>query len=358
MPTPEGVSIVNSPLRPLAVLVAGILLLAACQTSASGSPSESESAASSGDELAGDLQISGSSTVEPITSLVAEAFGAIHPNVTYFVDGPGTGDGFALFCNDETDISDASRAIKDEEAAACEAAGVDYVELKIAIDGLSVITSAFNDDVSCLSFLDLYALLGPESQGFETWDAANDLAAELEAQLGTDFGESHSPYGSFPLDVTAPGEESGTFDSFHELALDKISDERAQDHTTRPDYTPSGDDNVIIEGVAGTEDSPHTLGWVGFAFADENADRVKLLEVDKGDGCVAATPETIASAEYPLSRFLYIYVNTVRADANPALQAFVDYYLSDEGIAFVTEADYVALDPADLDETRAAWESR
>ena len=340
------------PPRPLAMLVMGLLLLAACQPSASVSPFES------GDDLAGDIQVSGSSTVKPITSLVAEAFGAMHPNVTYFVDGPGTGDGFALFCNDETDVNDASRPISEEEIALCEEAGVEYIELKIAIDGLSVITSAFNDDVSCLSFLDLYALLGPESQVFETWDAANGLAAELEGQLHTEFGESHAPYGASPLDITAPGEESGTFDSFVELAIRGIADAREQDRTTRPDYTPSGDDNVIIEGVAGTEDAPHTLGWVGFAYADENADRVKLLEVDKGDGCVAATPETIASAEYPLSRFLYIYVNTVRADANPALQAFVDYYLADEGIAFVTEADYVALDPADLDETRATWESR
>jgi len=343
---------VNFPLRPLAMLVMGLLLLAGCQPSASGSPFES------GDDLAGDIQVSGSSTVKPITSLVAEAFGAMHPNVTYFVDGPGTGDGFALFCNDETDVNDASRPISEEEIALCEDASVEYIELKIGIDGLSVITSAFNDDVSCLSFLDLYALLGPESQGFETWDAANGLAAELEGQLDTEFGESHAPYGAFPLDVTAPGEESGTFDSFVELAIRGIADAREQDRTTRPDYTPSGDDNVIIEGVAGTQDAPHTLGWVGFAYADENADRVKLLEVDKGDGCVAATPETIASAEYPLSRFLYIYVNTVRAAANPALQAFVDYYLSDEGVAFVTEADYVALDPADLDETRATWESR
>jgi phosphate transport system substrate-binding protein len=354
----EGVSIVKFPLRPAAVLAAGVLLLSACQSSASGSASEIEAAAPSGDELAGDIQVSGSSTVKPITSLVAEAFGAMHPEVTYFVDGPGTGDGFALFCNDETDISDASRPIGEDEIALCEDAGVEYVELKIAIDGMAVITSAFNDDATCMSFLDLYALLGPESQGFETWDAANPLAAELEAQSGTERGESHAPYGAFPLDVTAPGEESGTFDSFVELAIQGIADEREQERTTRPDYTPSGDDNVIIEGVAGTEDAPHTLGWVGFAYADENSDRVQLLEVDKGDGCVAATPDTIASAEYPLSRFLYIYVNTVRAHANPALQGFVDYYLSDEGIAFVAEADYVALDPADLDKARAAWESR
>lgn len=350
----------KSSLRPGTLLLVGLLILSACQSSASSSPSgqPSGSPAASTDSLSGDLIISGSSTVKPITSLVTEAFGESHPDVTYSVDGPGTTDGFGLFCNDETDINDASRTIKDEEATACSDAGVEYIELKIGIDGLSVITSALNEDASCLSFLDLYALLGPESQGFDTWDAANDLAAELSSSLGADFGESHAPYGNFPLTVTGPGEESGTFGSFIEIALQKIADAREQDRTTRPDYTASGDDNVIIEGVAGSADAPHTLGWVGFAYADENADRVKLLEVDKGDGCIAPNPDTIASAEYPLSRYLYIYVNTGHLAENPALEAFVDYYLSDEGIAFVTEADYVALDPADLDATRATWDGR
>lgn len=351
MPSRHGVRQVKSTLRPAAVLLAAFLVLAACQSSASEFPN-------GGSDLTGDIQVSGSSTVEPISSLVVEAFGAMHPKVTYFVDGPGTGDGFALFCNDEIDIANASRPIKGEEAAACDEAGVEFIELKIGIDGLSVITSVHNSDVSCLSFLDLYALLGPESQGFETWDAANDLAAELGAKFGSDLGGSHAPYGTSPLDVTAPGEESGTFDTFVELAIKTIAEERDQDVTTRPDYTPSGDDNVIIEGVAGTEDAPSTLGWVGYAFADENADRVNLVAVDQGDGCVAATPETIASAEYPLSRFLYIYVNTARAAENPTLEAFVDFYLSDDGMAFVTEADYVALDPADLDEVRSAWDAR
>jgi phosphate transport system substrate-binding protein len=349
-------------MRPVALIVVGLLALSACQSSASESPDGSEapgsSAAPSGDALSGDVQISGSSTVEPISSLVFEAFIGQHPDVTGFVDGPGTGDGMALFCNDEIDIADASRTINDEEVAACEEAGVEYLELKIGIDGISVITSSFNEDNDCLSFLDLYALLGPESQGFDSWDAANDLAAELDSQLAGERGESHAPYGSFPLSVTGPGEESGTFDSFVELAIRGIADEREQDRTTRPDYTPSGDDNVIIEGVAGSEDAAHTLGWVGFAFADENSDRVKLLDVDAGDGCVAANPETIAAAEYPLSRYLYLYVNSARLADNPAVEAFVDYYLSDEGIGFVTEADYIALDPADLDATRATWDAR
>ena len=279
----------------LAGILTGAVLLAACSSGGSASAGPSVAA------VTGTLTISGSSTVEPITSLVAEDFQALNPDVEYTVDGPGTGDGFALFCNGETDISDASRKIKDEEAAACEAKGIHYVELKIGIDGISVITSPANDTVSCLSFLDLYALLGPESQNFAKWSDANPLAGELASLDG--FGDSHAPYPDAALEVTAPGEESGTYDTFVEFAIAKIATAREKDAVTRPDYTASGDDNVIIAGIAGADDS---LGWVGYAFADENKDTVKLLEVDGGKGCVAPTPETIASNDYPMSRPLLI----------------------------------------------------
>jgi phosphate transport system substrate-binding protein len=189
---------------------------------------------------------------------VAEQFAEENSGFDYTVEGPGTGDGFALFCNGETDISDASRAISEEEMAACEEAGIEYTEILVAYDGLAVITSAENDAVSCLSFADLYALLGPESQNFDTWAAANDLAGELPEG----FGELHAPYPDADLVVTAPGEESGTFDSFVEIVLEDIADEREQDATTRPDYVASPNDNVIIEGIAGTVTS---LGWVGLA---------------------------------------------------------------------------------------------
>ena len=350
-----GILLTQSPrVRPaLAGILAGALLLAACSNT--GSPGES-SAVSAGPSVApvtGTLTISGSSTVEPITSLVAEDFKALNPGVNYTVDGPGTGDGFALFCNGETDISDASRAIKDEEATACADKGIHYVELKVGIDGLSVITSPDNDAVTCLSFLDLYALLGPESQGFANWSDANDLAGELASLEGV--GDSHAPYPDVPLEITAPGEESGTYDSFVEFAITKIAGEREQEAVTQPDYHASGDDNIIIEGISGSDSS---LGWVGFAFADENQDVVKLLEVDGGDGCVAPTPETIASGDYPMSRPLFIYVNTDKEATNPAITAFVDYYLSDAGIAVVTEVDYVALTDEELAATRSTWEAR
>ena len=210
-------------LRPaLAIATIGMLTLAACSSNPDAGASTDDTrqrafGRRSGGHLSGEIIISGSSTVEPISSIVAEDFSANNPDVQYSVDGPGTGDGFALFCAGEIDIADASRAIKDEEAALCDEAGISYIELQVGIDGLSVITSHDNADVSCLSFADLYALLGPESQGFENWSDADALAEEIGSG---DYGEIHAPYpADAPLEITAPGEESGTYDSFVEFAI-------------------------------------------------------------------------------------------------------------------------------------------
>ena len=334
--------------RGLSLAIVGSLALAGCVTTA---PAASEDAATGGDTVV----ISGSSTVEPITSLVAEDFADTTEGFEYEVDGPGTGDGFALFCADEIDISDASRPISDEEMAACEENGIEYVELKVAVDGISVITSAANTAVSCLSFVDLYALLGPESQGLDEWSAAGELADEVAAEVGEEYGAVGTPYPDAPLEVTAPGEESGTYDSFLELVIEDIAEARGQEPVARADYTASPDDNVIVDGIGGAESS---LGWVGFAFYEENASTVTALEIDGGDGCVAPTAETIASNEYPISRDLFIYVNTARAEANPAVVDFVDYYLSDAGLAAVEEAGYVSLAADAIEETRGAWDGR
>lgn len=342
--------------RPSLVIgLIGVLVLAACssnpdRTSDDGGGAGATDGASS--ELSGDITVSGSSTVEPVTSIVLEDFTAQHPDVTYSVDGPGTGDGFALFCEGAIDVADASRPIGEEEVAACEEAGINYVELRVGIDGISVITSPENDAVTCLSLADLYALTGPESQGYDNWSDADELAEEIGSG---DHGEIHTPYPDASLDITAPGEESGTYDTYVEFVVTDLAEERGADEATRPDYQTAADDNVIIENVGG---SPSSLGWVGFAFADENADAVKSLQVDGGEGCVAPTAETIASGAYPMSRPLFIYVNTDEAAERPELEAFVDYYLSDEGIAAVTEAAYVALEDSVLEETRSAWEGR
>jgi phosphate transport system substrate-binding protein len=155
-----------------------------------------------------------------------------------------------------------------------------------------------------------------------------------------------------PLDITAPGEESGTYDAFIELALKSIADERKQDDkSTRPDYQSSANDNVIIQGVEGSDTS---FGWVGFAYAEENASGVKILQVDGGSGCVAPNRDTITDGSYPLSRSLYIYVNNARAKANPAVKAYVDFYL--QGLKdYVQEAGYIDLPADQIQATQQAW---
>lgn len=333
------------------IAVVAVLFVAACAPSDDDDASASGSAGGS-EELSGSIVASGSSTVEPITVAVAEKFNAAQPGVSVSVSGPGTSDGFEQFCAGETDISDASRAIKEEEITACADNGIDFVELKVAIDGLSMITSAENDFIECLDFADIWSLLGPEAEGFDSWSDANDLAQK--------YGAAGAPYPDEPLVITAPGEESGTFGSFVELTLEIFVEEEGiaeyeEDVAPRPDYQASGNDNVIIEGISGT---PSSLGWVGYAFYVNNQDRVKALEVDGGDGCVAPTPETIASFEYPISRPLFIYVNVQKLEENPALEEFVNYYLSDEGIASAEEVGYIPLDEGDLQETRDVWESR
>ncbi|MGH9273823.1 MAG: substrate-binding domain-containing protein [Acidimicrobiales bacterium] len=306
-------------------------------------------------DVEGELTVSGSSTVEPISAAVGEKL-LDCSGIEAVVDGPGTGDGFVLFCDGETDISDASRPIKDEEAQACADAGVEFIELKVAFDGISVLTNPANDSVECLSFEDLYALVGPESEGVNNWSAAAALASELGST--TELPDAD-------LVVTAPGAESGTYDSFLEIAFKKIAEARVeggkiteeQIPTARPDYASQADDTAII---AAMEASDTPLGWVGFAFAEEAGDQVKELAVssEPGGACVAPSAETIADGTYPLSRGLYIYVNAAAAADNPAVAGYVDYYLSDEGIASVAEVGYVDLPADQLDASRATWEAK
>jgi phosphate transport system substrate-binding protein len=328
--------------RPLITVLLLSLLAGACNGGGGGSDAQ--------EELTGTIVISGSSTVEPISIGVAEKFADQAPEVEISVDGPGTGDGFELFCDGETDISDASRAISDEEIEACRQAGVEFIELKIGVDGIAVLTSTNNDDIKdCLSFSDLYALVGPESQGFDRWGKANPLAQ----QIGNSKG---APFPDVPLTVTGPGEESGTYDSFVELVLEELASERGKEAQTRPDYQASGDDNVIVQGVEGSDTS---LGWVGFAFYEANQDRLKAFQVAGGDGeCVAPTAETIASNSYPISRPLFIYVNAQKLEENEALARFVELYVGNEGLATASEVGYVELQDEDAQATREVFESR
>lgn len=330
---------------------------AAPATTTAGGGSDTTAAPSS---LGGSIFASGSSTVEPITTAVAKVFSDANPGVAITVEGPGTGDGFAKFCSGETDISNASRPIKGSEAEKCAEAGIEYIELEVAIDGLSVITSAQNTAIECVSFGDLWVLLGPDATGRNSWSDANAAAEALKAQVGDALGTINAPYPDASLTVTAPGEESGTYDSFVEIVMGAgAKATEAEDDQVRPDYVASPNDNVIIEGIAS---NPTSLGWVGFAFVEENLDKIKPLAVDAGSGCVEPTPATISSGEFPIARSLYVYVNSAKASENAALGAFVDFYMSDGGMGVIGtgagQVPYVPLATADLEATRSVWEAR
>jgi phosphate transport system substrate-binding protein len=301
-------------------------------------------------DLTGKITISGSSTVQPISSLVAELFNQDNPDVNITVDGPGTGDGFELFCRGETDISDASRQIESEEQQACSDGGINYTELEIGLDGITVMVNPASQ-IDCLTVPDLYAIFGPESEGIDSTGDANVLSKEIG-------GAGDMP--DQPLEITAPGEESGTYDAFIELAG---IEETALDHgvaedeaaALRPDYQSSANDNVIIQAIEG---SPNAMGFVGFAYADTAGGSIKKVAVDAGDGCVEPSKDTIADGSYPLSRSLYIYPNVDTAKSEGAVKAYVDYYVSDTGLNdAVEEADYVPLPVDRQDATRSAWES-
>ena len=273
--------------------------------------------------VTGTIDVHGSSTVAPISQAVAEAFHALNPDWAFFVGDEGTGAGFSdFFCAGTGDIADASRAISEEEAAACEAAGVAPQELLIGYDGIAIITSASNTAIECLTLADLYALTGPESNDFDNWADAQALATELGSP--TTFPDA-------PLAITGPGDESGTYTAFIDLALSEFIEARGQAETTRDPgsvYVASPNDNVIIEGVAGF---PSSLGWVGLAYAEQAAGAVKILGVDGGEGCIVPDATTVGEGTYPLSRPLFIYPNLNKLAENPGIAPSSTTYLVDEG---------------------------
>jgi phosphate transport system substrate-binding protein len=325
----------------IALLLVLALVAAACGDDAA-STTTAAGETTTGAALSGSIDISGSSTVEPISAGVAELFSALNPTVAMKVEGPGTGDGAQLFCTGQIDIADASRHFKDEEKALCAQNGIEFIELQVAIDGITIMTGLQNEAVSCLADADLYALMGPESIGFGNWSDANALAAEI--------GAPNAPYPDADLAITAPGEESGTYDTFVEFAFKSISGVRGTDMVMRPDYVASPNDNVIIEGIEGSATS---LGFVGFSYYLANQDRVKAIGI--GESCVVPTHDTIADGTYPYARPLFIYVNQ-EAASRPEVAAYVDLYLSEEGLGVVDRTGYIRL--TDYTATLAAWQGR
>jgi phosphate transport system substrate-binding protein len=272
--------------------------------------------------LSGDILVDGSSTVAPLTSAAAEAFAGENGGVNITVGTSGTGGGFERFCAGETDISDASRAIDPEEIQACEAGGVTYQELRVASDGITLVTSA-NADVGPqeLTLQQLKAIWGPQSK-IDNW--------------------SQIPGGNFndvPLTLAGPGSQSGTYDFFNEEVLGE--DAAGETIEPRQDYTASEDDNVIVRAV---ESGEGTLGYFGFTYYEENADGLKLFSLNG----VEPNAETITSGDYPLSRPLFIYVKDASLE-RPEVAAFARYYL-ENAISLAEQTQFVPAPQAALDE--------
>jgi phosphate transport system substrate-binding protein len=335
--------------RLLVPLAATALLVAACGNDNSDRTSELTSARAD-TSVSGTITVTGSSTVEPVSTVAAEAFRGHNDDVDISVDGPGTGDGFERLCEGAADIAGASRPIEADELEACAAAGIEVIELAIGLDGVAVIT-ALDNEVECLSFADLYALVGVEAEGVDTWAEGREVAAELGST--TTLPDER-------LVVTGPGEESGTYDTFLSVVLEQAAEPRVEEGavtedeaaSARSDYASSADDNAIIEAVAGERGG---LGWVGLSYAEMSEDIREVPIRAEADGeCVAPGPETVQDGTYPISRTLYIYVDAERAE-RPEVAAFVDFYLA--GLAdFLEFTDYVA--QPDPDATVARWEAR
>ncbi len=279
-----------------ALAISSALVLAAC-----GGGSSSDSSASGDPNLTGSVRIDGSSTVYPLSALAAEDFMAANPGVQVTVGSSGTGGGFEKFCRGETDANDASRSIKEEEAAACEAAGVQYAELQVAVDALTVVVNKANTWATCLTVEELGAIWAPGST-VNNWN-----------QVRPDFPD-------LPLQLFGAGTDSGTFDYF----TDAINGEEG---ASRTDYTPTEDDNVTVQGVSGSEGG---LGYFGFTYFEENADKLTAVQIDSGAGCVAPSVETAQDGTYtPLSRPLFIYPSK-QALAKPEVKAFFDFYVAND----------------------------
>ncbi len=270
--------------------------------------------------LRGNIEIDGSSTVFPITQAVAEEFRKTNGAVQVPVGISGTGGGFKRFVVGEIDIADASRPISTTEKESALKNGIEYIEFKVAFDGLSVMVHPGNKFVTCLTTAELKKITDTGSTVLK-W---NQVRPEFPNQ---------------DLWLYGPGSDSGTFDYFTEVINGK-----AKQH--RVDYTPSEDDNILVRGVSGDDRS---IGYFGFAYFEQNKDKLKLVSVDGGKGCVLPSKQTIEDGTYsPLSRPLYIYVNK-KSMARPEVKAFVEYYLKNAAV-LSAEVGYVALPQALYDE--------
>ncbi len=274
-------------------------------------------------ELKGTIEIDGSSTVFPVSEAVAEEFGKLHPDVRVNVGVSGTGGGFKRFTVGETDISDASRPIKDGEAATADENGIEYYPLRVAMDGLSVLVSPDNDFVECLTTEQLKMI----------WEPGSTVTKWSDVDLSWPDKE---------IALYGPDTDSGTFDYFTEEIMGEAQ-------LSRADYTASADDNVLVQGIAGGK---YSLGYFGYSYYQENQDKLKLVSVDSGEGCVLPTSESIENGTYsPLSRPLFIYVSAGSME-RPEVKAFVEFYL-DNAAELSQEVGYIRLGDAEYAANRS-----
>ena len=292
-------------LRVVAVLIGLIALMAAAACGTDATPTGA---------LGGTIEIDGSSTVFPVSEAVAEDFHKVNSGVNVNVGISGTGGGFKRFTVGDTDISDASRPIKSSEAAAAANNGIDYIELLVGTDGLSVVVNPQNDFVECLTVDELKKI----------WEPGSTLNNWSQVRAG---------FPDRPLRLYGADTDSGTFDYFTEAIVGEAQ-------ASRSDYTASADDNVLVQGIGGDRNA---LGYFGYAYYAENQDKLKLVAVDVGEGCVTPTAYTIESGKYkPLSRPLFIYVNRASLD-KPEVRAFVEFYMKNAR-SLVSEVGYIPLE--------------
>lgn len=317
--------------RTAAALVAAALLLVACGGESAEEPAAAPAPEAPAEEpaaelLSGSIEIDGSSTVGPLTDAIAEEYAAVQPDVIVNLGISGTGGGFERFCGTgDTQFSNASRPIKDEEAALCAENGIEFTEIRVGTDALTMVTSPDTPEVvACLTKDQVTSIFGPD--GAATWDEVDP---------------------SFPnvgIEIFAPGTDSGTYDFLTGdiLKLDE----------SRQDYNASEDDNIIAQGVSGT---PGSWGFFGYAYYVNNTDAFRALAYDKGEGCVEPSAESAQDGSYGLTRPLFVYVRN-DALADPAVADFARFYLATVNLV-IEEVGYIPATDAELSAASAAVEA-
>jgi phosphate transport system substrate-binding protein len=274
----------------------------------------------SNSQASGKVNVDGSSTVFPVSEAMAEEFQKANSGVEVSVGESGTGGGFKKFCAGEISVTGASRPIEAEEIANCQKGKIEFVEIPIAYDALTVVANPQNSAAKCFKVADLKKVWAPEAQGKVTnWKQINPAFPDLK------------------LDLYGAGTDSGTFDYFTKVIVGK-------EKSSRTDYTASEDDNTLVQGVAGENGA---MGYFGYAYYEQNKDKLKALEIDNGKGCVGPSPEAVLNGTYtPLSRPIFIYANQ-KDLAKPEVKSFVDFYLATANQKLISETGYVPL-PSEL----------